>query len=162
MSGFTAAPSTSPRRRQTPSGASSRCGSVDLRRPGGLPRAIEFEAEARVFLMAEGAPATISELERRMRPGVFSQAGFLGADERLPDLLACDAETMRSLGLSFDRTARELERLIRAAANHPRRRARVAPHFVVTVSVSKGFQICPWAPQPHAGQCTEGGGAGLA
>jgi hypothetical protein len=31
----------------------------------------------------------------------------------------------------------------------------------VAVSVTKGFQICPWAADPHTGHCRTGGGAGF-
>jgi hypothetical protein len=38
----------------------------------------------------------IEELERRMRPGAWSERGFLGQDERLEDVLAADAGARRT------------------------------------------------------------------
>ena len=37
-----------------------------------------------------------------MRPGAFSQGGFLGEDERLEDVLAADARALEELGLSAE------------------------------------------------------------
>lgn len=42
----------------------------------------------------------IVELERRMRPGAWSQSGFLGPTERLEDVLAADARTLDELGVT--------------------------------------------------------------
>jgi predicted ATPase with chaperone activity len=39
----------------------------------------------------------VAELERRMRPGGWSEGGFLGHDERLADVLAADARTLEAL-----------------------------------------------------------------
>jgi len=94
-----------------------------------------------------------------MRPGELSQAGFLGEHERLEDVLARDARTLEEANLSPDELADALERLLDAAEAARGRSARVAGRFDVRVEVFTGFQICPWAPSPHSGQCTAGGGA---
>jgi hypothetical protein len=93
-----------------------------------------------------------------MRPGAFSRTGFLGAGERLDDVLDSDARTLAELGLSAEAVAAALERLLDAAEAAGRRRARVDGRFEVRVEVFTGFQICPWAPSPHSGQCAAGGG----
>jgi len=93
-----------------------------------------------------------------MRPGEFSQAGFLGEHERLEDVLARDARTLEESSLSPDELANVLERLLDDAESARRRSARVDGNFDVSIEVFTGFQICPWAPSPHSGQCTAGGG----
>jgi hypothetical protein len=93
-----------------------------------------------------------------MRPGEFSQAGFLGEHERLEDVLARDARTLEESGLSPNELADALERLLDAAEAARGRSARLDGRFDVRIEVFTGFQICPWAPSPHSGQCTAGGG----
>ncbi len=93
-----------------------------------------------------------------MRPGEFSEAGFLGQHERLAAVLAADARTLRESNLSPDELANALERLLDAAEEARGRSARVCGRFDVRVEVFTGFQICPWAPSPHSGQCSAGGG----
>lgn len=93
-----------------------------------------------------------------MRPGEFSQGGFLGEHERLENVLAADARTLEEANLSPDELADSLERLLDAAEAARGRSARVDGDFDVSVEVFTGFQICPWAPSPHSGQCTAGGG----
>jgi len=93
-----------------------------------------------------------------MRPGAFSQRGFLGPEESLQSVLAADARLLAELGLSFDELAAPLDRLLDAAEAAPGRSARVDGRFQVGVQVFTGFQICPWAISPNQGQCTAGGG----
>jgi hypothetical protein len=107
------------------------------------------------------ADIPVSELERRMRPGAFSERGFLSEEESLASVLEEDSKILESVGLEFEQLGDRLEELIRSALSTRNRRARVPPHYSVAVSVTKGFQICPWAANPHAGQCTTGRGAGL-
>jgi hypothetical protein len=100
----------------------------------------------------------IEELERRMRPGELSQVGFLGPDERLEDVLDRDRQTLAELGLTPAELAAPLDALLDAAESSGRRRARLGDHDV-QIELTTGFQICPWAPDPHHGQCSAGGGA---
>ena len=44
----------------------------------------------------------LEELERRMRPGSWSYAGFLGPNERLEEVISTDASTLVELGVSCD------------------------------------------------------------
>jgi hypothetical protein len=105
----------------------------------------------------EPSAVPIGELERRMRPGGFSQVGFLDQRERLEDVLAMDRQTMLGLGLDFARLAAGLDELLDAAESSPRRATRIGK-LDVSVDLTTGFQICPWSPDPHRGQCTAGGG----
>jgi hypothetical protein len=98
------------------------------------------------------------EIEARMRPGRLSRLGFLGPDEHLADVLARDEATMRDLGLSHIQLAGILADLLGRAEGSPRRRITVDQRFDVSVTIYKGFQLCPWAASPHRGQCDAAGG----
>ena len=100
----------------------------------------------------------IPELESRMRPGAFSLAGFLGQHESLRQVLEADRLQVERLGLTFDQLAKALESLIGAAESAPNRQARVNSKYRVEVEVLTGFQICPWASDPHHSQCDAGEG----
>jgi hypothetical protein len=61
----------------------------------------------------------IADLERDMRPGVLSNAGFLGKDERLLDVLAADnAFVVDELGLTHQELARHLRIAGSLAVDH--------------------------------------------
>jgi hypothetical protein len=57
----------------------------------------------------------VEELERRMRPGAWSEGGFLGHRERLEDVLAADQRTLESLALTRAELVEPLEMLIQAS-----------------------------------------------
>ncbi len=101
----------------------------------------------------------LEEVEERMRPGSFSQVGFLGPNERLADVLARDSATLSRLGVTGDQMADALEALIAAGNAQRDRPVTVGGRFRVLVTVYTGFQICPFAPDPHHEQCTAAGGA---
>lgn len=92
-----------------------------------------------------------------MRPGALSQAGFLGENERLKEVLARDGQAIANLGVTYEELAGQLDILIRTAEATPRHAARIG-HFKVKVTLYPGFQMCPWSPDIHHGQCTAGGG----
>jgi hypothetical protein len=56
----------------------------------------------------------VAELERRMRPGAWSECGFLGETESLREVIATDDATMSDLGLACGELAEPLELLVRA------------------------------------------------
>jgi hypothetical protein len=93
-----------------------------------------------------------------MRPGAFSQGGFLGSGESLEEVLASDARTLVELGLSGEDLTVPLERLLDVLDESRKRKAAVDGRFEIRIEVYLGFQICPWAESPHSGQCTAGGG----
>jgi hypothetical protein len=66
-----------------------------------------------------------------MRPGGFSQSGFLGEHERLEDVLATDAQTLAELGLTAEELAAPLDRLLDAAEEGRGRSARVDGRFEI-------------------------------
>jgi hypothetical protein len=57
---------------------------------------------------------SISELERRMRPGAYSQKGFLGRTESLEAVVAQDEQTLHVLGVSHEQIAAALERVLQS------------------------------------------------
>jgi hypothetical protein len=103
----------------------------------------------------------LEEVEARMRPGRFSQAGFLGPNESLCQVLDTDARTLVELGVSALGLAEHLRELL-AAAIASKRTATHVRHFNVRVQRYKGPQICPFAPQPHENPCPVGGDIWLA
>ncbi len=85
----------------------------------------------------------------------FSRAGFLGPTERLRDVLEADAAVLRKLNVTCAEIARRLETLIEAAEASPNAEARIGA-LECRVQVHQGFQICPWASDPHRAQCSAG------
>jgi len=91
-----------------------------------------------------------------MRPGIFSQTGFLGPDESLRQVLDTDARALGELGVSARTLAERLRDLLEAAVASKRRVTRVR-HYNIGVQRYKGPQIFPFAPQPHENPCPAGG-----
>lgn len=93
-----------------------------------------------------------------MRPGVFSESGFLGPEESLTEVLTGDAQALAELQLSREELVAPLEKLIEQAEAAPPRSARLENRIEIRIEVLPGFQICPWSPEPHRAQCAAGGG----
>jgi hypothetical protein len=100
----------------------------------------------------------IHELEARMRPEAFSRAGFLGPTESLEQILEADRAKVERLHLTFEQIAEKLDSVLRAAEACPRRSFTSERELRVDVDIFPGFQICPWATDPHHAQCSAGGG----
>lgn len=96
-----------------------------------------------------------------MRPGNFSQTGFLGPDENLLQVLDTDARALGEIDVSAHTLAERLGGLLEAAVASKRTVTHVG-HYNVRVQRYKGPQICPFAPQPHENPCPGGGGMRLA
>jgi hypothetical protein len=64
-------------------------------------------------MVAVSFPA-MAELERRMRPGAWSEVGFLGETESLSEVLARDERTLAELRLTCGELAESLSLLIAA------------------------------------------------
>jgi hypothetical protein len=102
----------------------------------------------------------LTELEARMRPGNYSQTGFLGEKESLVEVLRHDAQELAELGLEASELSARLGQLLEAALISRQTVTRVG-HHNVRIRRYKGFQICPFAPEPFENPCP-GGGARLA
>ena len=96
-----------------------------------------------------------------MRPGHFSQAGFLGPNESLRHVLDTDARTLGELGVSASALAGRLAELLETAIATKRDLGSI-DHYRVRVKRYKGPQICPFAPEPHENPCPGYGGMRLA
>jgi hypothetical protein len=94
------------------------------------------------------------ELEARLRPGGFSQLGFLGPGERFEEVVARDAARLAQLGVSYDDLAGRLEAVLERGEENRGRWVRAEGRLLVHVRVWKGFQLCPWSVDPQGGQCT--------
>jgi hypothetical protein len=94
----------------------------------------------------------LKDLERRMRPGIFSQSGFLGPTESLRTVLESDAATLDQLGLAAETLALRLRACLTAALAIHRATTIVSPH-IIRIQGYKGPQICPFAPEPHENPC---------
>jgi hypothetical protein len=103
------------------------------------------------------SPLSEEELESRMQPGMFSQGGFIGPEEKLEKVLADDAKTLGELGITFEELAFKLEELISAAELSSNARSRIGK-VECHIMIHPGFQICPWSSDPHHSQCTIGVG----
>lgn len=99
------------------------------------------------------------ELQERMRPGSWSEAGFLGPNEDLLQVIADDSKTLARLKVSYEEIAGAIERLIQVGI---RNRGSPWPirvdHFEVIIEQSRGMQPCPWSEHPILKRCTIGKG----
>lgn len=60
-------------------------------------------------------------LEDKMRPGAYSQGGFLGAAESLDLVLAQDEQILKKLGITFKEIAGKLEQIVKVAVEKENR-----------------------------------------
>lgn len=100
---------------------------------------------------------SIEELEARMRPGQLSQVGFLGENERLEYVIQQDERSLKNMGITHEELAEKLDYLLRTARDSSGGYVRIG-NFEVKLTTYTGFQICPWSPDIHGGQCTAGKG----
>ncbi len=93
----------------------------------------------------------VAALEKDMRPGVASRAGFLGKDERLLDVLAADnAYVVDELGLTHQELARHLRvvgaiaRKYAAAGKADKEFAYHGRRYKVRAEFYRGYQESPF------------------
>ena len=99
------------------------------------------------LLIRHGAtPASPSEIDDRLRPGRWSNGGFLGPHESLENVVAQDAGTLKRLGFSYDQIATALNEVI---GEHVHR-----DFLDVDTVVFCGSQSCPWG-------CRQSGSVGF-
>lgn len=78
--------------------------------------------------------------------GVISRDGFLGADTRsVEEIIKADGATLCRLGLTADRVAAELGRLVRIAMDSCGLRVKVGEHLTVFCREAMGRIPCPWS-----------------
>ena len=91
-----------------------------------------------------------------MRPGNYSQSGFLGPNESLLEVLRSDARELGELGVEASVLATGLGQLLETALATKQTVTRVG-HYNVKIRRYKGTQICPFSPQPFENPCPGGG-----
>jgi len=89
----------------------------------------------------------VDELERRMRPGGWSQEGFLRPEQSLVQVLADDRASIQKLGVSVQQISDALEILLEKGAHSNRFKPEYVGHFKVQIIHSRKMRTCPWAPQ---------------
>lgn len=74
-----------------------------------------------------------SLLERRMRANAYSQSGFLGTTESLESVIRQDEQTLKGFGITFEKLASRLEKIIEATwgkkSKHPEPREHARASF---------------------------------
>jgi hypothetical protein len=98
----------------------------------------------------------LAEVEARMRPGNYSQTGFLGQNESLVEILRNDAHELAELGVEALELSAGLGRLLETALASRQTVTRIG-HHTVKIRRYKGSQICPFAPEPFENPCPGGG-----
>lgn len=99
----------------------------------------------------------VNELERRMRPGGWSQEGFITPDQSLIKVLVADMATVQKLGVTPQGIAESLERLIERGAHGEQFIPAQVEHFNVRIIHSRKMRTCPWA-QKQFERCNFGMG----
>jgi hypothetical protein len=91
-------------------------------------------------------PPHLQTVVDRMRPGVLCREGFLGDDDRpLPEILDSDDAEVESLGLSHERIAAELQKVLEAARGGFETPVRVGEHLVAVHREAMGPIPSPWS-----------------
>ncbi|HMK03469.1 MAG TPA: hypothetical protein VK489_04730 [Ferruginibacter sp.] len=99
---------------------------------------------------------SIEELEIRMKPGAYSMKGFLGAGEKLTEVIAHDSDTLNKLDLDREDLADGLEGLLNVAIES-RKEELVIGLFEIHLKKFRHYQKCPWSQEEDNRQCTIGG-----
>ncbi len=87
----------------------------------------------------------IADLEKTMRPGQLSRAGFLGKDERLLDVLAADNQfVVEQMRLTHQELARHLNVLAAIGKNEKGEFKYQGRRFKVALVAFRGFQDSPF------------------
>lgn len=100
---------------------------------------------------------SIDELEIRMQPGAYSMQGFLGAGEKLQEVIAHDRDTLKEHDLDYEDLAGGLESLLNVAVDM-RKEELIVGLFEIRVKKFRGYQLCPWSQEEDDKQCSAGGG----
>jgi hypothetical protein len=111
--------------------------------------------------MNEDGQQLVERIEKRMRPGSISRAGFLGKDERLADVLREDRETLARLGLNAREIADGLNSLLKPVVG-AKLDSGVVGQFRVSIRRYRGRQLCPFLDDVESTRCEAGAGVRLA
>ena len=105
-------------------------------------------AAARRKVLVEDLPVSVlSRIEERMRPGGYSEEGFLNPTQSLVSVVERDARTLGDLSVGYDAVADRLEELIsKAAESSPRLKPVVVEGHLKIFRDARhfGMQECPF------------------
>lgn len=88
---------------------------------------------------------SLDELERRMRPGGWSQEGFLTQKQSLARVVAADLASLQELGVTPQKIADSLECLLEEGSHGGRFRPARIRYFQIRIIRSHKMRTCPWA-----------------
>lgn len=87
----------------------------------------------------------MKEIQERMKPGVITLDGFLGADGRnLIDILVEDDAEVKRLNLTHEKIAARMQELRDAGKEGLGDFISVSPHYEVSVDIARGKLPCPF------------------
>jgi hypothetical protein len=87
----------------------------------------------------------MKEIQERMKPGVITLDGFLGADDRnLIDILVEDDAEVKRFSLTHEKIAARMQELRDAGKEGLGDLISIAPHFEVSVDIARGKLPCPF------------------
>ncbi len=87
----------------------------------------------------------MKEIQAKMKPGVITLDGFLGADDRnLIDILEDDDAEVKRLSLTHEKIAARMLELREAGKNGLGDMIGVPPHYEVSVDIARGKLPCPF------------------
>jgi hypothetical protein len=87
----------------------------------------------------------LARIQEKMRPGIITRDGFLGADKRnLIDILVEDEAAVKRMDLTHDIIARRMIDLRDAGSGGLGNFISVTPHFEVRVDSVRGKLPCPF------------------
>ncbi len=87
----------------------------------------------------------MKEIQERMKPGVITLDGFLGADNRnLIDILVEDDAEVKRLNLTHEKIAARMQELRDAGKEGLGDFISVSPHYEVSVDIARGKLPCPF------------------
>ncbi len=87
----------------------------------------------------------MKEIQARMKPGVITLDGFLGADDRnLIDILEDDDAEVKRLNLTHEKIAARMLELREAGKKGLGDIIGVPPHYEVSVDIARGKLPCPF------------------
>lgn len=87
----------------------------------------------------------MKEIQERMKPGVITLDGFLGADDRnLIDILVEDEAEVKRLNLTNEKIAARMQELRDAGKEGLGDFISVKPHYEIRVDIARGKLPCPF------------------
>lgn len=87
---------------------------------------------------------TLEQLEDRLKPDRYSQAGFMAEDEKLFSIIDRDTKMLEKHKVTFDDVASRIAYLFDTSEKNGQEIVIGDSHFKVEWLQTRGFQLCPW------------------